>query len=441
MMARGGLWVGLYIHLIILPLLVGAIWPGAADGRLMSMQFGVACGYVGLTVMILELALISKIQAVASVFGQDALLQFHRLMGMSAACLIGVHAALMLHNGYPMTWLNPFLADNPWAMRWGVLASAALLILIGLSLNRRALRLSYDWWELTHGLLADTAIALGFAHVILFAGFSAAAPMRAVLGCYACFAVGLRAWFKIVRPLRMWAKPWEVVENRPEHGDTHTLVLRPAGHPGFTFEPGQFAWLSTARTPFHWDRHPISMSSAASDEGGQPIAFTIKKLGDWSGGVVPSLEPGRRVWVDGPHGVFTADRLQGPGYVLIGGGSGISPLFSICQTLGARGDPRPVILFFASRKWDDQTFRERLEELRGKMNLKVVHVLEDPPVDWTGERGYVTTELLRRRLPAQYRRFQFFVCGPEPMMDAVEDSLRELGVPAERIHTERFVMV
>jgi ferredoxin-NADP reductase len=74
------------------------------------------------------------------------------------------------------------------------------------------------------------------------------------------------------------------------------------------------------------------------------------------------------------------------------------------------------------------------------MNLNVVHVLQRPPGNWTGETGYVTPELLVRHLPRGYRRFQFFICGPVPMMDAAETAPVELGVPAERVHTERFDM-
>ena len=54
---------------------------------------------------------------------------------------------------------------------------------------------------------------------------------------------------------------------------------------------------------------------------------------------------------------------------------------------------------------------------------------------------YVTAEVLARHLPPGYRRFQFFICGPDPMMDAAEAALIELGVPPERVHTERFDMV
>ena len=86
-------------------------------------------------------------------------------------------------------------------------------------------------------------------------------------------------------------------------------------------------------------------------------------------------------------------------------------------------------------------FRDEIEQLKGRLSLTVVHVLERAPEDWAGETGYVTDEVLARHLPPGYRRFQFFICGPDPMMDAAEAALIGLGVPPERVHTERFDMV
>jgi ferredoxin-NADP reductase len=106
-----------------------------------------------------------------------------------------------------------------------------------------------------------------------------------------------------------------------------------------------------------------------------------------------------------------------------------------------REDVRPVVLVYANNDWEDVAFREEIERLKGRMNLAVVHVLVRPPGNWTGEIGYVRTDLLARHLPRGYRRFQFFICGPGPMMDAAEAALVELGVSAARIHTERFDMV
>ena len=79
--------------------------------------------------------------------------------------------------------------------------------------------------------------------------------------------------------------------------------------------------------------------------------------------------------------------------------------------------------------------------MRDRLTLTVVHVLERTPDEWEGETGYLTAEILARHLPPAYRRFQYFICGPDPMMDAAEAALIELGVPPERVHTERFNMV
>jgi len=437
-MVRAILWFGLYLFLIVFPLMVGANWPGAAAGRPFWMQFGVACGFVAFTIMALEFALISKVQSVSSAFGQDVLLQFHRQMGMVASVLILVHAVLMFLSGYPLAWLNPFASSNIWPMRWGVLAALAILALMVVSLGRKRLRLSYDSWQLTHGFLAETAVLLSLVHLLMFSAFSAGRPMRLLLGVYCVLLLALRVWFVVIKPIRMWSRPWEVVENLPEHGRSRTLVLKPVGHGGFAFEPGQFAWLSTRATPFHKGWHPISMSSGAPEEPGHSIAFTIKNLGDWSGEIVPALKPGRKIWVDGPYGVFTPEREQGPGYVLIGGGAGITPLYSMCQTFAERGDARPVLLFFCGRDDDSLTFVEQIEALQKRMNLKVVYVLEHPAQNRAAETGHLTAEILRKHLPRQYKRYEYFVCGPPGLMDAMEEALVKIGVPAHHVHTERF---
>jgi ferredoxin-NADP reductase len=107
-----------------------------------------------------------------------------------------------------------------------------------------------------------------------------------------------------------------------------------------------------------------------------------------------------------------------------------------------RGDVRPVILVYVNRDWDSVIFRDQLDEMAmGMPNLRVVHVLRKPPLGWRGERGRLNAELLSRHLPdRQYRRFAYFICGPEALMDDAEDALLAIGVPSEQVHSERFAM-
>ncbi len=128
------------------------------------------------------------------------------------------------------------------------------------------------------------------------------------------------------------------------------------------------------------------------------------------------------------------------GYVLVAGGVGITPLYAICQTMADREDVRPVVLFYGGRDLDSLTFREELEALKERMSLEVIHVLSAADDDWTGERGYVNAEMMKRYLPKQYHRFKFLICGPKPLMDSMDEALPDLGVPRESVLTERFDM-
>ena len=69
------------------------------------------------------------------------------------------------------------------------------------------------------------------------------------------------------------------------------------------------------------------------------------------------------------------------------------------------------------------------------------HYREGPPEGWEGEEGRIGAAVLARHLPERYQSFQYFICGPDPLMDAVEGALVELGVPDRRVHSERFAMV
>ena len=130
------------------------------------------------------------------------------------------------------------------------------------------------------------------------------------------------------------------------------------------------------------------------------------------------------------------------GYVFIGGGVGITPLYSMIQTMEGRDDVRPVFLFYGANTPDDFIFREELAALAQRMpNLQIIPVMSSPAEDWQGEKGYISAEIMEKYLPPQYKRFKYLICGPKPLMDAMEEALPALGIPPESVLTERFDMV
>ncbi len=436
---RGIFWSGVYVIGVTLPLLVGALSiPGGGPA---SLGVGLAggLGYVALSMLALELALVSRMDEAAGAFGLDTLLRFHREAGVAALLLVGAHVGLLVPRAYPWAVLGAG-PSVPWPIRAGTLAALLVLGLVVSSIWRRRFRLRYETWQLLHGLGAVAVLGLGALHVGALGRASASLPMRIVGALYLVLFLGVLFRHRLLRPLWLFRHPWTVVDNRPEAGASRTLVVRPEGHPGFSFQPGQFSWLGTGRTPFHLEQHPVSMSSSGEVPPCGPLSFTIRALGDWSGGVVPALRPGDRVWVDGPWGAFTPDRAEGPGWVLIGGGVGVAPLVSMVETLADREDRRPVLVVQGAGGPGDRTLGERLDALRSRLDLRVVPVMEHPPPGWSGERGRIDAELLRRHLPRGFRRLQYFVCGPPALLDAMDRVLPALGIPADRIHAERLEM-
>ena len=252
------------------------------------------------------------------------------------------------------------------------------------------------------------------------------------------FWIGLLLYVRIVKPLFMLRRPYRVTEVRKERGDTSTLVMQPVGHPGFRFSPGQFGWLTLWGSPFMITAHPFSFSSSAVAVNGR-VEMTIRKLGDFTS-EIHKVPVGQRVYLDGPYGAFTIGNPADM-HVLIAGGIGVTPMMSMIRTLADRGDKRPVILLYGVQDWDSITFREELEALKARLNLTIVYVLAKPPAGWMGEQGFINAEMFKRHLLPPYADHEYFICGPNVMMDAIEKALGEMNVPMSKYHSERYSFV
>jgi predicted ferric reductase len=434
---RATVWFGAYVAVVIAPL-VFAVIGVVDDDRGFWREFAVALGFVGLSMMGLQFVLVARVKAVAAPFGEDALVHFHRYMGYVGTVFILAHPILLIVIVDPsyLERVNPLTA--PWAGRFGTLSILCLLAVIVTSVWRGALRIRYEVWQAIHMVLSTVAITAALVHVELI-GHYVNQPWKRML--WVMMTAGFLAvflWVRVIRPVMRTRRSWTVASVVSEPGGVSTITLRPMGHGGFTFAPGQFGWLSVHRSPFALTQHPFSFSSNGDDP--TALQMSIKALGDFTR-TISSIAPGTRAYVDGPHGVFSPDRYAGPGFVFLGGGVGIGPLMSMLRTFAARGERRPVTLFFGVPRIDDATFREEIDTLATQLPLTVVYVVSDPPAGWTGEQGRITTDTLRRRLPSEYQTLQYFICGPAGMQDAMEDALGALGVPGDRVHTERFNFV
>lgn len=235
---------------------------------------------------------------------------------------------------------------------------------------------------------------------------------------------------------RRWERHGEVIPRRPvrvaeilrETADTVTLVLDFTDGKPLSFRAGQYL------THFFvldgvTHKRAYSLSSAE----GQHATCTIKAVagGKISDHVLNKLAPGYRYWVLGPSGDFTLATDDGP-IAFIAGGSGITPVMSMLETLLAAGSPRVLHLLYSSRQPGDEIFSARLSKLaQVHSNLRIERI-------YSRDQGRLDAGRIRQwAQPLQAA--SFYLCGPAGLMNCANIALRELGVAATRIKQERFL--
>lgn len=432
----GTFWIVVYLVAVLAPLFVLLVGPARA-GRAFWVELSVALGFAGLAMMGLQFLLTARFRGITAPYGIDVIYHFHRQISIVAFLLILSHPLILfITNPATLALLNPF--EAPLRATLGVLALLALIVVILTSVYRLRLSIQYEPWRITHGILATAAVVLAMGHVLGVGYYIDTPGKRALwLGLGAVW-IGSLLYIRVFKPLMMLRRPYHVVEVRPERGDTWSLVFEPDGHKGLEFKPGQFGWLTIWSSPFAIKEHPFSFSSSAMNSN--RLEMAVKELGDFTS-LVKTIKPGTRAYLDGPYGVFTVDQDAAPGYVFLAGGVGITPVMSMLRTLADRRDMRPLLLVYGSKTWEGVTFREELDALKQRLNLQVVYVLEQAPDGWEGETGFVTPELLARYLPENRFELKYFICGPEPMLNAVEHALQKLGISLEQTNAERFNLV
>lgn len=167
-------------------------------------------------------------------------------------------------------------------------------------------------------------------------------------------------------------------------------------------------------------------------------AFSSRLLGERQDG----LKPGDRLTVKGPYGTcFRREERPGP-MVLIGGGSGMSPLWSILTDLVESGERRPVRFFYGARRPQDLFFLDAFADLAARLpDFRFVPALShaEPADGWTGETGFIHQVLARHlREDRLEGEIDAYTCGPAPMIDAVVPVLQMAGVEPDRIFFDKF---
>ncbi|MCB0724556.1 MAG: ferredoxin--NADP reductase [Ignavibacteriae bacterium] len=213
----------------------------------------------------------------------------------------------------------------------------------------------------------------------------------------------------------------------------------------FKYKQGQFLSLQLKIDGNEVRREYSLSSSPYLDE---PITIASKKVpkGFASKFLYDSVNEGDIIEVFPPQGKFFTelDPENEKFYFLIGGGSGITPLFSILRSILKVEPKSKVILYYGNNREEDIMFYDELRNLSSEYpnTFKLYLTLNEPGNNWTGLSGIINKAYLLRIIEETIyidkESVEYFICGPEVMMVNVVSWLESIGIPAEKIHREYF---
>ena len=398
-----------------------------------AIAIGQLTALVGTFFALLQLLLMSRAPWLDHVFGRDRLTLAHRWVGFASVWLIVGH--------FIFTTLGFAIADGvnvvgeAWTLitTWDfvLMATVSLVLFVAVAVSSVRLarrKLSYESWYGIH-LYAYLAIALGFAHQLVVGTDFVDDPIARIywVGLYVA-TVGTLLVFRFGGPLVVNVRHrFRVVNVIDEAPGVVSIYLGGNDLGRFPIRAGQYVNVRFL-TEGWWRSHPYSISAQPN---GRWLRITVKALGDDSARS-RGLRIGTRAIVEGPYGNLTSEQRTADRVVLLAAGIGVTPLRALLEEFAGRV---PVTLLYRARRRADLVFKHEMDQLATEPGVQVLyHVGSRRAGDPSTALG---ADLLGRLVP-NMAAHEVYVCGPDTFMDDATATARALGVPAERIHQERF---
>jgi len=175
--------------------------------------------------------------------------------------------------------------------------------------------------------------------------------------------------------------------------------------------------------------------SIASLPDASYLEFCIKMVGGELTSRLDKMGKGAVIGIDGPYGDFKYD--EQPNAAFVAGGTGIAPFVSILRHVAQKKMKGRFLLFYSARTREAIAYREEFERLeKENPNIKVVLTLtREEPAGWEGECGRINEDMVCK-YASSLTDFDWWICGPMPLIKNMRECLIKRGVDPKRIKVE-----
>lgn len=418
----------LYALAVLMPLIIVRLL--GLDHDSVKKEFALGFGMVGLMFFLSSFWLSGRFKWITGNRGIDLTLKFHRRIVAFGLLFSIIHAVMILGSAMPDYFSLV------------IFAFFTIVLQFILAKKKSKLKVKYEYWRLSHGVLAMLLVISLTAHAIIEGSYSAHPILSTYWIVLTVLAVLSLFYVHNYLPYQESKRPYKIAEVVEEAHQQWRVTIEPDGFEAMDFEAGQYAFVSFGDSPFSDRAHPFSFSSCPADR--PKISFTIKELGDFTS-TMNDIEVGSNVFLYGPYGHLSLNNRRGPktqekGVVLLAGGIGITPMISMLRDMQATNYQLPVKLFYACRTQDDLLYKEELIQLTEKLNLDLHLVVSDASDDWCGESGRIDESYLKKQINFNhYQEYLYFTCGTSGFVNSAVKGLEAVGgIPMFNIVFEDF---
>lgn len=240
-----------------------------------------------------------------------------------------------------------------------------------------------------------------------------------------------------------------IIRIHSETSDAKSYFLEPVDGRPVPHRAGQFLTLILQHNDGGPHSHEVRRSYSLSSAANEPLRLTVKRVenGEISRYILDTWRVGDEVKSLYPAGRFTVDDNELGDLVLLGAGSGITPLFSVIKEVLWTDSTRRITLLYSSPRERDIIFRTELDELQRQYldRFRLIYLLSNSSDDWNGLRGRLNNVMLERLLPelvgsSDPQTLRFYICGPGDYMRMAQFTLVFSGFRPDQIHREDFVI-
>lgn len=400
---------------------------------------GVMAGLAGTDLILIMLVLAARIPAVDRAIGQDAALALHRRLGKPTLYLILLHAVLLtagysLGDGSNLVSETVTLFQTP-DMAIAYLGLGLLIAVVVSSLLAVRRRFPYEAWHAIH-LVSYVAVLVALPHQLSVGGVLADGTWqrRYWLALY-ILAFGSILWFRFATPAWLsWRHAIRVEKVEQIAPGVVSIHLAGTDLDRLGTAGGQYAiWrFWTGRT--WWHAHPISFSAVPTRTAAR---ITVRDLGRGSNSI-SRVRAGTRVSVEGPYGLFTTAARTAPYLAVVAAGIGVTPIRALLED--SRLGPGEATVLLRGADQSQNYLWGEVAALTQSVRCAAYSMVGPRPA---GVATWLSAEAVARgvTLSSAFPKLadsDLYVCGPQSWADLVVRDAKEAGLPAHRIHCERF---